>query len=78
MKSQLAELQKGCDILVASPGRLQDFARRAAVSFSRVRFVVLDEADRMIAMGQDIVKWATITKAGFEFQLIGLQRPSFK
>ena len=50
-KHQLYELQKGCNLLVATPGRLQDFFTRYAVRYSQVRFLVLDEADRMLDMG---------------------------
>ncbi|XP_068620718.1 ATP-dependent RNA helicase vasa [Battus philenor] len=44
-------ISRGCHILVATPGRLHDFVDRGRVSFDSVRFVVLDEADRMLDMG---------------------------
>lgn len=48
----LLNLQKGCHILVATPGRLVDFVEnKAFIMFNDVRFVVLDEADRMLDMG---------------------------
>jgi ATP-dependent RNA helicase RhlE len=48
---QIAELHGGCDILVATPGRLLDLAGQRAVRFDAVRHLVLDEADRMLDMG---------------------------
>lgn len=50
-QSQLRELRKGVDILVATPGRLLDFLNRGLVSLDTVEIFVLDEADRMLDMG---------------------------
>jgi ATP-dependent RNA helicase RhlE len=48
---QIQALARGVDILVATPGRLQDLAQQRAVSFENVEVFVLDEADRMLDMG---------------------------
>ena len=50
-RAQLRELAKGVDVLVATPGRLQDFVDRGVVLFAATKHLVLDEADRMLDMG---------------------------
>ncbi|MEY4544061.1 MAG: hypothetical protein RL685_256 [Pseudomonadota bacterium] len=50
-KPQIAEIQRGVDILVATPGRLMDLMQRGIVKLGSVKLFVLDEADRMLDMG---------------------------
>ncbi|KAA3485925.1 DEAD-box ATP-dependent RNA helicase 37-like [Gossypium australe] len=47
----LRDLERGVDILVATPGRLVDLLERARVSLQMIRYLALDEADRMLDMG---------------------------
>jgi len=48
---QISALRAGCDLLVATPGRLLDLAEQRAVDLGSVECFVLDEADRMLDMG---------------------------
>ncbi len=48
---QIAQLRKGVDILVATPGRLLDHLGQKTLNLSHVEILVLDEADRMLDMG---------------------------
>jgi ATP-dependent RNA helicase RhlE len=48
---QIDALRQGCDLLIATPGRLQDLAEQRAVNLRNVKCFVLDEADRMLDMG---------------------------
>lgn len=50
-KAQIAELRRGVDLLVATPGRLLDLMGRGFVLLDEVELFVLDEADRMLDMG---------------------------
>jgi ATP-dependent RNA helicase RhlE len=49
--AQLSALRKGARLVVATPGRLEDFLDRKLVNFRTLRILVLDEADRMLDMG---------------------------
>eukprot|EP01132_Coremiostelium_polycephalum_P005409 gene5409-6748_t len=51
ISQQISELDKGVDILVATTGRLVDLLSRGRVSLSKVKYLILDEADRMLDMG---------------------------
>lgn len=48
---QIDKIQKGCHILVATPGRLCHLVNNGVVSYESLNFLVLDEADRMLDMG---------------------------
>lgn len=52
---QLRKLELGCNLLVATPGRLKDFVEREKVSLKSIQYLILDEADRMLDMGFETV-----------------------
>ena len=50
-KAQIQSLRSGCEFVIATPGRLQDFITRKFADLRHVEILVLDEADRMLDMG---------------------------
>jgi ATP-dependent RNA helicase DDX3X len=48
IRDQLREIDRGCDMIVATPGRLVDLMERGKMSLSCCRHLILDEADRML------------------------------
>ncbi len=50
-KAQINSLRSGCEFVIATPGRLQDFITRKFADLRHVKILVLDEADRMLDMG---------------------------
>ena len=56
--SQIRELKRGVQIIVATPGRLIDLIERKAIDLDQIKYVVLDEADEMLNMGfQDDIEF---------------------
>uniref|UniRef100_A0AAR5PGG0 RNA helicase n=3 Tax=Dendroctonus ponderosae TaxID=77166 RepID=A0AAR5PGG0_DENPD len=51
---QMRELDRGCHLLVATPGRLLDMIDRGRIGLDHCRYLVLDEADRMLDMGFEV------------------------
>jgi ATP-dependent RNA helicase RhlE len=49
--AQLKSMRRGAQVIIATPGRLQDFLDRNLIALAGVRIAVLDEADRMLDMG---------------------------
>nr|CAJ15139.1 vasa homlogue [Platynereis dumerilii] len=48
---QARELEKGAHVVVGTPGRLLDFIGKGKINLSKVKYLILDEADRMLDMG---------------------------
>ncbi len=66
IQAQIERLYRGVDIVVATPGRLLDHAQRGTIDLSKIEFLVLDEADRMLDLGfiDDILNVSEYLPAG--------------
>ncbi|KAJ3825719.1 putative DED1-ATP-dependent RNA helicase [Lentinula raphanica] len=51
ISQQIRLIERGCDLLTATPGRLVDLIERGKISLANIKYLVLDEADRMLDMG---------------------------
>lgn len=51
IQTQMRQIERGSQIVVATPGRLLDLISRGAIKMNKIQFVVLDEADEMLNMG---------------------------
>jgi ATP-dependent RNA helicase RhlE len=77
INKQQLQLEKGTDILVATPGRLLDLVARRAIGLTTVRFLVLDEADQMLDLGfvHDLRKIAKIVPKKRQTMLFSATMP---
>ncbi|KAI9102622.1 ATP-dependent RNA helicase Sum3 [Phlyctochytrium arcticum] len=56
-KKLMGELERGCDILSATPGILLNMLEQGRISFKKVKFLVIDEADRLFELGfEEVVR----------------------
>ena len=72
ISAQESALRRGVDIVVGTPGRLQDLVSRGALRFEDIRHVVLDEADQMLAVGfeQDVEQLMEAMPQGQPLQML--------
>lgn len=73
INNQIQKIRRGVNIIVATPGRLIDLFKRRILHFNNIRFVVLDEADRLWDMGfSPDIKYIlrNIDKATRDFQFM--------
>ncbi|WP_417282018.1 DEAD/DEAH box helicase [Chelativorans composti] len=74
---QVRRLAQGVDVLIATPGRLADLMQEGAVTLSETRYLVLDEADRMLDMGfiHEVRRIAKATHPDRQTQLFSATMP---
>ncbi|MEM7624000.1 MAG: DEAD/DEAH box helicase [Planctomycetota bacterium] len=77
-RGQAVPLQRGVDVVVGTPGRVMDHMRRGTLDVSKIRTLVLDEADEMLRMGfVEDVEWVlSETPAGRQVALFSATMPS--
>ena len=75
--SQVEQLKKGVDILIATPGRLLDLHKQGFISLDALHFLVLDEADQMLDMGfiNDVKKIVKLTPSNRQTLLFSATMP---
>ena len=76
-RPQAVALQRGVDVLVATPGRLLDLINQRAVFLDKIEYFVLDEADRMLDLGfvRDVKRIAALVPANRQTALFSATMP---
>ena len=76
---QQRKLQSGVDIAVGTPGRIMDLIERGSLALNEVRYLVLDEADQMLAIGfaEDIEKILENVPTNRQSMLFSATMPSW-
>ena len=77
MEPQIAELKNGVDIVVGTPGRLLDLQRQGALTLSKIKHLILDEADEMLDLGflPDVEKIFKLTGSRNQTMLFSATMP---
>lgn len=78
IQTQISQIKRGAQIVVATPGRLLDLIERRAINITEIRYVVLDEADEMLNMGfqEDIDSILSNTPKGKQTWLFSATMPN--
>ncbi|MCX8472572.1 MAG: DEAD/DEAH box helicase, partial [Sediminibacterium sp.] len=78
ISTQIFQLKRNCQIVVATPGRLIDLIDRKAIDLTIVKYVVLDEADEMLQMGfeEDVISILKHTTNREQFWLFSATMPT--
>ena len=78
IERQIRDIKKGVDIVVGTPGRVQDLMRRKVLKLDEIQYMVLDEADEMLNMGfiEDIENILKTTPSEKQTVLFSATMPS--
>jgi ATP-dependent RNA helicase RhlE len=76
--AQVQKIRKGCDVIIATPGRLMDLIQQRILNLSDLEILILDEADRMLDMGfiRDVKKILAMVPAKCQKVLLSATMPA--
>lgn len=59
-RAQITNIGNGVEIIIATPGRLNDLVQANVIDVYTITYLVLDEADRMLDMGEKMIYWSIL------------------